>query len=161
VAIRGVYLDSVNNNPIVRDHIQWLADRGAQLRASPVLPIRMTIFDGHTAVVPIDPKEPSDLMVIRSQGVLAVLIEHFEQTWESAGALAESPDPDEDTGDQLNATEQAALKMLARGLTDEAVARRLDVSLRTVRRTTARIMKILDTRSRFEAGVRAAKRGWV
>jgi DNA-binding NarL/FixJ family response regulator len=41
------------------------------------------------------------------------------------------------------------------------VARRLDVSRRTVRRMMARLMKILGTRSRFEAGVRAAKRGWL
>jgi len=53
------------------------------------------------------------------------------------------------------------LKMLASGFTDEAVARRLDVSLRTVRRMMSRLMKMLGTRSRFETGARAAERGWI
>ncbi|MGP3922715.1 hypothetical protein [Streptomyces sp. 8N616] len=44
---------------------------------------------------------------------------------------------------------------------DEPIARHLNVSVRTVRRRIARIMDLLDVRSRFAAGVAAASLGWV
>ncbi|WP_247597705.1 LuxR C-terminal-related transcriptional regulator [Streptomyces sp. RKND-216] len=53
------------------------------------------------------------------------------------------------------------LDLLTEGMTDEAVARQLGVSVRTTRRITAELMQRLGARSRFEAGVLAAGRGWV
>jgi DNA-binding NarL/FixJ family response regulator len=47
--------------------------------------------------------------------------------------------------------------MLADGYTDEATARRLGVSIRTVRRNTAELMTLLGARSRFQAGIYAAQ----
>ena len=160
LVLRNVFLNSVNNNPVTRRYANWLAEQGAQLRTSPVLPVRMTIFDRQTAVLPIDPDSPTGVMVMHCRGVLTVLCDHFEQIWDAAIPLGASAEPDDEIGDP-SAAERVALKLLAQGLTDEAVARRLDVSLRTVRRMMARLMTMLGTRSRFEAGVRAAKRGWV
>jgi DNA-binding CsgD family transcriptional regulator len=57
--------------------------------------------------------------------------------------------------------EQSILLLLARGLTDQQIARKLDVSERTVGRTVSRVMRELHVRSRFEAGVRAARLGWL
>jgi DNA-binding NarL/FixJ family response regulator len=53
------------------------------------------------------------------------------------------------------------LKLPAQGLTDEAAAARLGVSHRTARRMMAELMERLGARSRFEAGLRAAQRGWL
>jgi len=46
-------------------------------------------------------------------------------------------------------------------VTDEAAARRLGVSLRTVRRWASHLADRLGARSRFQAGVRARERGWI
>ena len=51
------------------------------------------------------------------------------------------------------------LRALGAGLTDEAAARRLGVSLRTYRRRVAELMATLDADSRFQAGVRAGELG--
>ncbi|MCM4081122.1 helix-turn-helix domain-containing protein [Paractinoplanes hotanensis] len=51
------------------------------------------------------------------------------------------------------------LGLLATGLTDESVAARLGVSERTVRRTMAAVMARLGARSRFQAGLIAARQG--
>ncbi|MFH9665803.1 LuxR C-terminal-related transcriptional regulator [Streptomyces globisporus] len=62
------------------------------------------------------------------------------------------------------ATEQRTvevLRQLAQGATDEAAARELGMALRTYRRVVARIMKQLQARSRFQAGVMAARQEWV
>jgi hypothetical protein len=47
------------------------------------------------------------------------------------------------------------------GATDEQVARKLGVSLRTVRRIAAELSEQVGASGRFELGVRAAQREWV
>ena len=49
--------------------------------------------------------------------------------------------------------------MLTTGLTDEAAARRMGMSLRTYRRRVAELMRLLEAESRFQAGVRAGELG--
>jgi DNA-binding NarL/FixJ family response regulator len=53
------------------------------------------------------------------------------------------------------------VRLLAEGMTDEGVSRRIGVSLRTVRRIASDLMTRLTARSRFEAGVKAAQLGWI
>jgi DNA-binding NarL/FixJ family response regulator len=53
------------------------------------------------------------------------------------------------------------LRLLGSGLTDAAAGQRLGVSSRTVSRLVASIMERLDATSRFEAGIKAAQRGWL
>jgi len=53
------------------------------------------------------------------------------------------------------------LGMPVAGATDEVVAAQLGVAVRTVRRTVATLMNRLGARSRFQAGVKAAGRGWL
>lgn len=53
------------------------------------------------------------------------------------------------------------LQLLADGAKDEAAARSLGVSVRTVRRMVADLMRRLDARSRFQAGILAKRRGWL
>ena len=82
----------------------------------------------------------------------------FRTAWEvakplNAAALA-------DLG-LITADERALLKLLAAGLTDEAAARRLGRSVRTTRRQVAALMDKLGASSRFQAGHKAAERGWL
>jgi ATP/maltotriose-dependent transcriptional regulator MalT len=60
-------------------------------------------------------------------------------------------------GTAISPREWQVLQLLAQGCTDEAVARTLDVSLRTVRRVTADLMARLGARSRFQAGLNASR----
>jgi len=54
-----------------------------------------------------------------------------------------------------------ALTLLVTGLTDEAVARRLEVSRRTVQRMVRSLMDAAGARSRMQLGHRAARAGLV
>ncbi|WP_433871544.1 response regulator transcription factor [Saccharopolyspora sp. CA-218241] len=54
---------------------------------------------------------------------------------------------------------QQILCYLALGHTDEQIARRLSVSVRTVRRRIAEVMAELDVVSRFAAGAKATAQG--
>src|SRR5690606_39837840 len=62
---------------------------------------------------------------------------------------------------ELTTRERELLTLLSAGNTDESAAAQLGVSVRTVRRMVADIMDRLGARSRFQAGVKAADRGWL
>ena len=53
------------------------------------------------------------------------------------------------------------LGMLAVGLTDEAIGRQLGWHPRTVQRHVRRLMSDLGAQTRFQAGLQAARRGWL
>lgn len=53
------------------------------------------------------------------------------------------------------------LGLLAEGLKDEAIARRLGVHVHTARRRITRLLHDLDADTRFQAGARATLRGWL
>lgn len=58
-------------------------------------------------------------------------------------------------------TERQVLRQLAEGATDAVAAQKMSMSLRTYRRHVAEIMRRLNARSRFEAGVRAVELGLI
>lgn len=61
----------------------------------------------------------------------------------------------------LPAAQHEVLVLLALGMKDEAIARRLDVSTRTVRRTISALMADCGADSRFQLAVEAFRRGWL
>ncbi|WP_322768119.1 LuxR C-terminal-related transcriptional regulator [Frankia sp. Cr1] len=69
-----------------------------------------------------------------------------------------SVDPE---GREPTDSERVLLRLLSLGAKDEAAARHLGVSVRTVRRMIADLMRRMDARSRFQAGILAAERGWL
>ncbi|MFJ7247270.1 LuxR C-terminal-related transcriptional regulator [Kitasatospora sp. NPDC098652] len=155
-----LYQDSVRNDPATLAYAQWMTDAGGQVRTAPVLPPRMLVFDRQVAVLPIDPMDTRrGALCTREEGIVAALLALFQQAWDTAVPLGADRQRETDTG--LNPTEKELLKLLATGLTDEAAGKRLGVSLRTVRRQMAALMERLDATSRFEAGLKAAQRGWL
>lgn len=159
VRIRTVYLHSVRNDQPTLDHVTWLAEHGGRVRTATSLPIRMIVLDRRQAVLPLDTDDArSGAVVVRRAGILTALCALFENIWASATPLGDERPPE-----ARGVDDQAAevLRLLATGLTDEAVAKRLGVSARTARRITADLMRRLDARSRFEAGVHAVQDGWL
>ncbi|MFG2332819.1 helix-turn-helix domain-containing protein [Streptomyces sp. NPDC048604] len=161
VRLMTIYQDSARNDPATHANARWLSDRGGQVRTAPETPPRLLIFDRRVAVVPIDPADTRrGALLTTAPGIVASLVTLFEQTWESAVSLG--ADPRSGAGETgLSPAERGLLKLLASGLTDEAAGKRLGVSVRTVRRQMAVLMDRLDATSRFEAGLKAARRGWL
>jgi len=50
---------------------------------------------------------------------------------------------------------------MAVGMKDEAIARQLGMSPRTLRRRSQELLAELGAGNRFQAGVEAARRGWI
>ncbi|MFI8101406.1 LuxR C-terminal-related transcriptional regulator [Streptomyces sp. NPDC086023] len=161
ISLRVIHQDSARNDPPTRAYARWITELGGEIRTSPVVPPRMLIFDRTTALVPIDPANSRlGALCTSTPGIVSSLIALFEQTWEAAVPLGADTRARGDE-DGPSPAELELLKLLASGLTDEAAGKRLGVSLRTVRRQMSALMERLDAGSRFEAGLKAAQRGWL
>ncbi|MFJ8308071.1 MULTISPECIES: LuxR C-terminal-related transcriptional regulator [unclassified Streptomyces] len=159
IRMRTVYLDSVRNSQITVDYVNWIAGLGGQVRTVPSLPTRMIIVDRSTAVIPVSSDDTAaGAVVLNGQGTLTALCALFDSVWEGAQPLGSAAPRDEQG---LSPQESTTVTLLARGHTDEAIAKRLGVSQRTARRIATDLMERLGARSRFEAGVRAVQHGWL
>ncbi|MDZ5443869.1 helix-turn-helix transcriptional regulator [Micromonospora sp. 4G57] len=158
VTIRCVYQDSYRNDPGVVGYARWLTGLGGQVRTAPTLPMLMVVVDQRVALLPLDPTDSGKGAVeVVHPGVVAAIYALFEQIWRTARPIDVVPQVD---GRGMEPSERELLRILADGHTDEVAARKLGLSLRTVRRMTANVMERLGARSRFQAGVHAAQRGW-
>jgi DNA-binding CsgD family transcriptional regulator len=158
IAIRCVYQQSIRNHGQIVAYARWLTKLGAQVRLTPTVPMLLIVYDGETALVPIDPTHTRrGALELHTPGVVAAMQGLFEQTWLSATPLGQT-DTVDDVG--LDPLERRMLQLLGDGFTDEVVARKLGLSLRTLRRMMSEIMERLDARSRFQAGKEATLRRW-
>jgi DNA-binding CsgD family transcriptional regulator len=160
ISILTLLQDSARHDPATLAYARWLTDRGAQVRTAAVLPPRMLIFDQRVAVIPIDPANTKrGALRTRELSIVRSLLAVFEQAWNAAIPFGAPLAPDAGTG--LTRLDQELLKLLSSGMTDEAAGNRLGISARTVRRQMSALMERLNASSRFEAGLKAAQRGWL
>lgn len=140
-----------------RARVDRLIEAGADVRTINRVPQGSAVFDGSLAVMfgPVGDLGPTARQV-RDGEVVRFLLDMFDQLWESAAAYApEQPGYADDVADDL---QRSIARLMAQGLTDEVVARRLGMSVRTCRRHIAALLRSLDSVSRFQAGVHAARR---
>lgn len=157
VTVKTVYLDSVRNDPASLEYAHWLSRHGGESRSAPVLPLRLQIVDRTSALVPIDPEDSAQgALVVGEPGLIAALVALFESVWNSAtplgAATARNSGP-------FTPQERELLRLLSQGLTDDAAARKLGISLRTERRMISDLSDQLGAQSRFQLGQRASEHG--
>ncbi|MFJ9692630.1 LuxR C-terminal-related transcriptional regulator [Kitasatospora sp. NPDC101183] len=158
VRMRSLFLDSVRNSQYTVSYATWLGELGGEVRTAAELPTRMMIFDRATAVIPVNSEDSAaSAVVLTGQGTLTALCALFENVWSGAQPLGGAVR--DKSG--LSPQEAAVVRLLAQGLTDDAIAKRLAVSPRTARRLATDLMERLEVRSRFEFGVRAVQQGWL
>lgn len=157
---RILYQHSIRHDRATMAYASWMVGQGAQVRTGAVLPLRMVIVDRSIALVPMDTLGDAlhGALEVTAEGIVALLLGLFEDTWRQATDVGSEPKKDRLTG--LSEVDRQLLDLLADGLTDEAAAHRLGQSVRTVRRTMARLMRQLDATSRFEAGLKV-QRKWL
>ena len=130
---------------------------GEQVRVMSELPTRMFILGDAHAVLP-EPIGFTDepRVHVRQRSIVAALTLWFESLWSQASPVAELESarghPDE---------RRFLLEQLMAGTTDDVIARKLGLGLRTVRRRIAALMIELGVDTRFQAGVEAVRRGWL
>ncbi|WP_328314717.1 LuxR C-terminal-related transcriptional regulator [Streptomyces sp. NBC_00442] len=171
VRIRTIHLGSAAAVPHMAAYLRRLGGAGAQVRTAHTLPLRLIVVDRSLAIVPAP--QPTDggiaAVVLRSETLVDVFRGVFEHCWAGASVLAETAgggDLGGGTGEEgadwrPTGRHRELVRMLAGGLTDEAMARKLGISERTVRRLVSELTERLGAASRFQAGVSAVRLGWL
>jgi len=158
---RSLYQNSVLADRRNLDYARWLSSLGIEIRSTPVVAIRMIIVDSSVvAVLHSQPQLPLEMFVVREPALVIPLVDLYEMSWAAAKPI-DGPVPDNTGEKEPTQQEVALLRLLASGSTDEAAAKKLGVSVRTVRRIMAELMDQLEASSRFEAGHKATQRGWL
>ncbi|WP_282206083.1 helix-turn-helix domain-containing protein [Kitasatospora fiedleri] len=158
VELRTIFLDSVRNHQPTTDYARWLGERGGQVRTVPSLPMRMIVVDREAAIVPLDPERSDTATVLYGKGAIAAMCALFDLVWSGATPLGDTRSRDRNG---LSGQHYALLRILHQGDTDVVAARKLGISERTVRRLISEVMDLLEARSRFQAGARAAELSWL
>ncbi|MEV4757326.1 LuxR C-terminal-related transcriptional regulator [Micromonospora sp. NPDC049559] len=160
VRYRVLFPDRARTVPALAARLGSLALAGAEVRTLPEVPMDAMVIDESVAVVPGDRPDgrAGGIAVFRLPSVVHTVVELFERVWPAAVSLLAGDVPE---GTELNGRERELLSLLSAGCTDESAAARLGISVRTVRRMMSTIMNRLGARSRFQAGVKAADRGWL
>lgn len=137
---------------------------GAEVRTDSEIPMDALVIDRTSVVLPADRQNggsPNGVAVFRLPGVVTATVGLFERIWQAAAPLMPLDLPEPEDASMLSYRERELLTLLFSGTTDESAAAKLGISVRTVRRMVADIMNRLGARSRFQAGAKAADRGWL
>ncbi|WNV87800.1 hypothetical protein [Umezawaea sp. Da 62-37] len=126
---------------------------GAEVRVHGSPLATMVVVDGRIALLAGD----EGLVVLRGQWAVRALRTLLESVWDDAVDIrsvrrVELAWPED-------GVHRRVLRLLSAGHTDEVGAQRLEMSVRTYRRHVAELMSGLDARSRFHAGLLAARLG--
>ena len=150
-----IYQVEYLNSPVGARLVEESARHGEEVRVRADVPVKMLHVDDTIAMISTDRAAQSALLV-RTPAILAMLSGWFDLLWEHSATMATCGAD----GGALTAGQRRVLELLAVD-GDEAIARRLNMSLTTVRRHVKAIYIALGVDGRFAAGVAAAKRGWI
>ncbi|MFI5802247.1 helix-turn-helix domain-containing protein [Streptomyces sp. NPDC051561] len=139
-----------------------LAERGLRARVTSGVPTKLIGVDRRVTILP--PTESGDptasALVVGDTLLRNALLPLFESVWERSIPLSGTTEPPTET-DPVPGQQRELLGLLAAGLKDEAIARRLGVHVHTARRRISRLLDALDAETRFQAGAQASARGWL
>lgn len=148
-----VTLDAVSV-PAVREVSARFSAAGAELRALDTVPSWFFALGDGAAGLPAEwgvplPEHSYNCYLVHAPAAVGALRALFDELWFRAAPI--SPP----------STVVQVLRLAAQGLSDDAIARHIGVSVRTVRARFAEALADLGAQSRFQAGVEAARRGWL
>jgi len=143
---------------VARMKIKQVIDAGAEVRTVSHLPRAAVVFDRALAVLLGSTDDERTAARVRDDEVVRFLIDMFEHMWDGATPLNSFESGYAEVADDL---QHKIAGLMAKGFTDEVLARKMGMSVRTCRRHIAALMHDLDAVSRFQAGVMATRRSIV
>lgn len=159
VEVRVIYESSVLDSPIFGPLLREMVAKGEKARMVEELPTKMILIDDRIAVTPLrlGPESTFGLCVYSAAPIIALLRQLFENTWNLGTPLSEPVTPYGSHSHGLDRDQRDLLALSVLGLKDEALARHLGVSKRTVQRRLRALMQQLDVNTRTQLAARAAQ----
>ncbi|MFS4092075.1 helix-turn-helix transcriptional regulator [Streptomyces sp. AF1A] len=166
VRLRSVYeTEGFTDGVSLRTALSGTA-HGGELRLAARLPTKLVVFDRAAALLPVRADLPAaGSLVVHSPALVAVLAALFETLWERAvPASLESrhdrPLPlSRPPAARFDERTREVLRLMATGMKDDAIARVLGLSRRTVQKHVSDAGTALGAKTRFQIGMLAAERG--
>jgi sugar-specific transcriptional regulator TrmB len=156
---RTVYSPESLDVPGQLARLRRFSRAGEQSRVSAGIPIKLTIADRRLALLPLGLDQSTadqTAILVRSSSLLATLTMLFETLWARGLSLNLSVTARHATSPPGDEPDRKVLPLLAAGMKDEAIARQLEVSLRTVRRWIGNLMTEYGVTTRFQLGLAVA-----
>jgi DNA-binding CsgD family transcriptional regulator len=158
IAVRILCQHRTRADLTMRTRMKSLADGGALVRTVSHIPRAAVVFDRSLAVLLGSDSGETTASRVRDDAVVRFLLDLFNHLWDAATPLERFESGYAEVATDL---QQTIASLMAKGFTDEVLARKLGMSVRTCRRHIATLMRDLDAVSRFQAGVQAAQRSLV
>jgi len=162
---RGVRYRSIYHAPVLADpeklqNALHLVAEGEQARVLPEIHLKMIVVDQRVGMIPLSfaETETGVRILVHQSPLLRLLVTCFELLWDKATPLGVAQAPGPEAPDRRD---RELLAMLSAGMKDRAMARALGVTERTVTRRITQLMTRLGARTRFQAALQAARRGWL
>ncbi|MEG8280639.1 helix-turn-helix transcriptional regulator [Streptomyces sp. AHA2] len=156
VRMRTLYHHTARFNGPSQSYVAAVSALGAQYRTAHELFGRLIVYDREVAFIP-EAAHAWGAVLIREPSIVRYLCDIFEQTWSLAQPFSDAAlDGLEAVSKDIDRT---IVKLMGAGLKDETIARRLGMSLRSVRRHIADIMESTGAESRFQLGVLLTRQG--
>lgn len=162
VRLRAIYPASLRGCSALMEHGAWSARHGGQIRSTTrVVATQYVLFDRSNALIEVDSSDGAEpaVIVTSAAGFVKSLAMLFDILWEDGAALERQERSPSDYA--LSTMELQVLKLMNDGHKDEAVARHLGISTRTVRRILAALSERLGADSRFALGAGAVRAGLI
>jgi DNA-binding NarL/FixJ family response regulator len=164
VVLERAVLEELDSIDEVVDSLQ----HGLEIRVVEDLPLKLVLADADLALVPLavaPAGEPGAVLLQRS-GLLAALDALFESVWRRAHPLElsglgdDAVVEDQDEAEAPTALDRQLVNLLLAGLSDQAAATQLGLSLRTVQRRLRHLQDLAGVQTRMQLGWYAARHGW-
>jgi DNA-binding CsgD family transcriptional regulator len=125
----------------------------AEVRFRDRVPCELVHADDSIAIVTTGTGDTRRAVLINSSAMVAITADWFDQLWNGSRARA-------DTSPPITEQQRRVLALMPTA-DDRVIARKLDISVTTVRRQIKAIYDALGVNNRFAAGMSAVKRGWI
>ncbi|MFD8750539.1 helix-turn-helix domain-containing protein [Kitasatospora sp. NPDC059577] len=146
--VRTLYESSAKLDPATVRFAAEVTRLGCTTRLVDVPFQRFLVFDRTVAVIPAA-ADYTSAAVVDDPAMVAFVVDTFEQLWQQAEGVNWSALAD---GSAASTAHEQVARLLARGLTQRAVATRLGLSERTVAGHIARLREQYDAETLFQLG---------
>ncbi|WP_153396210.1 helix-turn-helix transcriptional regulator [Ornithinicoccus halotolerans] len=158
-ALRCVLEGALMREPDVIARLRACPSSVQRVRVTTGLMCSLLISDGTVSVLDLTRHDEGGQgsFVARRSAPVSALTAAFEYAYTFATPVV----PGTDDAEELAGRDRRVLELLAAGASDQVIARHTAISVRTVERRVRTLMDRLGATTRFQAGVQAARRGWL
>ncbi|MFD3917663.1 LuxR C-terminal-related transcriptional regulator [Streptomyces sp. NPDC058595] len=148
--LRHIYQHPARYSPHLRDYMTRVPTDRIEVRTVEQTVERLIIIDREMALIPAN-AERTTALEIRHPALVTYLVQVYDVLWAHGTPLTEQLSPTS-ARTPVTPVQRGIARLLAEGTTDEMVARKMGISVRTCRSHIAKLMQALNASSRTHLG---------